>query len=90
MNQDDCVAVTSGNNLTFRNLQCYGSHGLSFSMGSSSMDNDNGITKNVTFRDCLVANGLYGIHLKTKRGRGLVTDVTYENIKLSGKFHYYK
>ncbi|CAH1111978.1 unnamed protein product [Psylliodes chrysocephalus] len=84
MNQDDCVAVTSGNNLTFRNLQCYGSHGLSFSMGSSSMDNDNGITKNVTFRDCLVANGLYGIHLKTKRGRGLVTDVTYENIKLSG------
>jgi polygalacturonase len=28
-NQDDCVAITSGNNITVSNLYCYGGHGLS-------------------------------------------------------------
>jgi polygalacturonase len=29
LNQDDCVAVTSGNNLTISNMYCDGGHGLS-------------------------------------------------------------
>src|SRR4051812_43080152 len=28
-NQDDCVAVTSGNNITVQNMYCDGGHGLS-------------------------------------------------------------
>lgn len=28
-NQDDCVAITSGNNVTVSNMECYGGHGLS-------------------------------------------------------------
>ncbi|CAG9861615.1 unnamed protein product [Phyllotreta striolata] len=84
MNQDDCVVVNRGTNMVFRNLQCYGTHGLSFSVGDSHKDAVNGVTKNITFEDCHVADGLYGIHFKTKRGTGLVTDVTYKNIKLSG------
>lgn len=85
MNQDDCVVVNFGSNMVFRNLQCYGSHGLSFSLGSSHTDDDNAVTQNITFEDCIVANGLYGIHLKTKRGTGLLRDVIYKNIRLSGE-----
>jgi len=29
INQDDCVAVTSGNNIVINNMYCNGSHGLS-------------------------------------------------------------
>ena len=37
LNQDDCVAVTSGNNVTVRNMYCDGSHGLSIgSVGGKS------------------------------------------------------
>jgi polygalacturonase len=36
-NQDDCVAITSGNNITVSNLYCYGGHGLSIgSVGGKS------------------------------------------------------
>ncbi|XP_050503168.1 polygalacturonase isoform X1 [Diabrotica virgifera virgifera] len=85
MNQDDCVVVNSGSDMVFRNLECYGSHGLSFSIGDSHNDDAAANTiRNITFSDCLVANGLYGIHVKTKKGTGVLTDVTYENIRLSG------
>ncbi|XP_057668233.1 polygalacturonase-like [Diorhabda carinulata] len=85
MNQDDCVVVHSGSGLFFKNLQCYGSHGLSFSVGSSTNDNTkNSVISNITFSDCLVANGLYGIHIKTKKGVGTIEDVTYQNIALIG------
>jgi polygalacturonase len=39
-NQDDCVAITSGNNITVSNLYCYGGHGLSIgSVGGKSNNN---------------------------------------------------
>ncbi|XP_057667648.1 polygalacturonase-like [Diorhabda carinulata] len=85
LNQDDCVVVNGGSNMVFRNIQCYGTHGLSMSVGSFTDDNtDGGVLKNITFTDCLVADGLYGIHLKTKKGRALISDVTYKNIAFSG------
>lgn len=31
-NQDDCVAITSGDNVTVSNLECHGGHGLSIGM----------------------------------------------------------
>lgn len=39
LNQDDCVAVTSGNNISVSNMYCDGSHGLSIGSvgGKSSM-----------------------------------------------------
>ncbi|CAH1184729.1 unnamed protein product, partial [Phyllotreta striolata] len=84
MNQDDCVVVNSGRNYLFRNMKCVGSHGLSFSLGASGDDHANGVTQNVTFKDSVVEDGSWGIHVKTKRGTGLLTDVVYENIKFSG------
>lgn len=39
-NQDDCVAITSGNNITVHNMYCSGSHGLSIgSVGGKSNNN---------------------------------------------------
>jgi polygalacturonase len=39
-NQDDCVAVTSANNVTVSNMYCYGSHGLSIgSIGGKTYNN---------------------------------------------------
>lgn len=41
-NQDDCVAITSGNNITVENMYCVGSHGLS--IGSVGGKSDNNVT----------------------------------------------
>jgi polygalacturonase len=39
-NQDDCVAITSGNNVTVSNLYCSGGHGMSIgSVGGKSNNN---------------------------------------------------
>lgn len=40
LNQDDCVAITSGNNVTVSNMYCSGGHGLSIgSVGGKSNNN---------------------------------------------------
>lgn len=39
-NQDDCVAITSGNNITVAGMYCNGGHGLSIgSVGGKSNNN---------------------------------------------------
>lgn len=44
-NQDDCVAVTSGNNITIANMYCNGGHGMSIgSVGGKSNNNVTNIT----------------------------------------------
>jgi polygalacturonase len=49
-NQDDCVAVTSGDNITVSNMYCFGSHGLS--IGSIGGKSNNNVT-NVLVRPLL-------------------------------------
>lgn len=40
LNQDDCVAITSGNNITVSNMYCSGGHGMSIgSVGGKSNNN---------------------------------------------------
>ncbi|CAH1100341.1 unnamed protein product [Psylliodes chrysocephalus] len=89
-NQDDCVAVNSGKNLHFSNLQCFGGHGLSLSIGMSKTDPSKNQVSNITFSDCTVTNSRNGIHVKTHSdaARGSVNDITYSNIKLSGITYY--
>lgn len=41
-NQDDCVAITSGNNMTVSKLECHGGHGLS--IGSVGLKSNNNVT----------------------------------------------
>lgn len=39
-NQDDCVAITSGNNITVSNMYCSGGHGLSIGSVGGKSNND--------------------------------------------------
>ena len=60
INQDDCVAVTSGNNITVDSMYCSGGHGLS--IGSVGGKSDNIVT-NITFSNryahCLFQFGMF-------------------------------
>ncbi|CAG9772126.1 unnamed protein product [Ceutorhynchus assimilis] len=57
-NQDDCVVINSGKNITARNLFCYGGHGLSIS-------DEGSVVEDVVFENCTVTNSENGIHVKT-------------------------
>ncbi|KAI0146925.1 glycosyl hydrolases family 28-domain-containing protein [Xylariaceae sp. FL1272] len=85
-NQDDCVAVTSGTQITVNNMYCSGGHGLSIgSIGGKS----NNTVSGVTFSNSVVVNSENGARIKTNSGEtGTVEDVTYSNITLSGISDY--
>ncbi|KAJ4304727.1 hypothetical protein N0V90_000254 [Kalmusia sp. IMI 367209] len=81
-NQDDCVAVTSGDNITVKNMYCNGSHGLS--IGSVGGKSNNNVT-NVLFQDSVVLNSQNGARIKTNaETTGYIANITYRNIKLQG------
>ena len=64
-NQDDCVAVTSGTNVTVTKMICNGGHGLS--IGSVGGKSDNTVT-GITFSDSTVTNSQNGCRIKTNSG----------------------
>jgi polygalacturonase len=64
-NQDDCVAVTSGTNVTVTGVTCSGGHGLSIgSVGGKS----NNVVSDITFSDSSVTNSENGCRIKTNSG----------------------
>ncbi|KAI1303839.1 glycoside hydrolase family 28 protein [Xylaria venustula] len=80
-NQDDCVAVNSGTDITFTGGTCSGGHGLS--IGSVGGRDDNTV-ENVTFEDSTVSNSVNGIRIKASAGdTGTISGVTYSGITLS-------
>lgn len=80
LNQDDCVAVNSGSNITFRNGVCSGGHGLSIgSVGGRALNT----VDTVLFYNNTVANSDNGIRVKASVGdTGLIDKVTYSKITL--------
>lgn len=81
LNQDDCVAVTSGNNITVSGMTCDGGHGLS--IGSVGGKSDNNVT-NVLFAESSVRNSQNGARIKSNYNTtGYIANVTYENIAVS-------
>lgn len=64
-NQDDCVAVTSGTNITVTGMTCSGGHGLS--IGSVGGKSDNTVT-DITFSDSTVSDSENGCRIKTNSG----------------------
>ncbi|KAJ5543918.1 endopolygalacturonase A [Penicillium frequentans] len=85
-NQDDCVAINSGENIYFSGGTCSGGHGLS--IGSVGGRSDNTV-KNVTFTSSTVSDSENGIRIKTVYdATGSVTDVTFSDITLSGITDY--
>ncbi|KAI9376651.1 glycoside hydrolase [Aspergillus egyptiacus] len=80
-NQDDCVAVNSGSDITFTGGLCSGGHGLS--IGSVGGRDDNTVD-NVTFEDSEVTKSDNGIRIKAKKNEsGEIKGVTYSGITLS-------
>nr|ADU33280.2 endopolygalacturonase [Chrysomela tremula] len=88
-NQDDCIAVNQGTNFVFSNLECYGGHGLSLSVGTSH-DILKNTVRNVTFTNSVVAKSRNGIHIKThtNSGQGIIEDITYSNIRMTDIWKY--
>ncbi|CRG91946.1 polygalacturonase [Talaromyces islandicus] len=79
-NQDDCVAVNSGTNITFSGGVCSGGHGLS--IGSVGGRDDNTVDT-VTFENSQVKSSVNGIRIKASKGdTGTITGVTYSGITL--------
>ncbi|KAL1509528.1 hypothetical protein ABEB36_004244 [Hypothenemus hampei] len=82
-NQDDCVSITSGENITVRNLFCHGSHGI-------SINGEGEVLKDVLITDSLITNAENGIHVKTHVGSppGLLQNITYKDVTiLDSKFY---
>ncbi len=85
-NQDDCVAVTSGTNITVTGMYCSGGHGLSIgSVGGKS----NNVVDTIIFSDSYVINSENGCRIKSNANTtGSISTITYSNIVLSGISNY--
>nr|ABP88778.1 polygalacturonase 2 [Botrytis cinerea] len=84
-NQDDCVAVNSGTNITFTGGNCSGGHGLSIgSVGGRSGTGANDV-KDVRFLSSTVQKSTNGVRVKTvSNTKGSVSGVTFQDITLIG------
>ena len=87
-NQDDCLAINSGEDIVFTGGYCSGSHGLSIGSVGGRSSND---VSNVLFTNSEVVNSQNGLRIKTISGAtGSVSNVTFSDIKLSGITKYGK
>ncbi|KAE9373346.1 glycoside hydrolase family 28 protein [Stipitochalara longipes BDJ] len=85
-NQDDCVAVTSGTNITVTGMTCSGGHGLS--IGSVGGKSDNTVS-GITFSDSTVTDSENGCRIKSNADTtGTIENIVYQNIVLSGITDY--
>lgn len=79
-NQDDCVAITSGDNITVRNMYCDGGHGLS--IGSVGGKSNNNVT-NILFENSKILNNQNGARIKSNaETTGYISGITYRNIEI--------
>ncbi len=84
-NQDDCLAINSGTNITFSNNYCSGGHGISIAVGGNS---DN-VVDTVTVSDCEVVNSANGIRIKTVvDATGSVNNINYSGITITNATTY--
>ena len=83
-NQDDCLAINSGTDITFTGGTCSGGHGLS--IGSVGGRSDNTVS-GITISSSKITNSANGVRIKTVSGAtGEVSDVTYKDI--NGENHF--
>jgi polygalacturonase len=85
-NQDDCLAVNSGTDITFTGGTCSGGHGIS--IGSVGGRSDN-VVKNVKILSSSISNSDNGVRIKTVYdATGSVSGVTYKDITLKNIAKY--
>ncbi|KAK3075334.1 hypothetical protein LTR53_001403 [Teratosphaeriaceae sp. CCFEE 6253] len=81
LNQDDCVAITSGDHITVSNMYCDGGHGLS--IGSVGGKSNNNVT-DILFEDSEILNSQNGARIKSNSNTtGFIANITYSNIFVS-------
>ncbi|XP_050316344.1 uncharacterized protein LOC126750691 [Anthonomus grandis grandis] len=78
VNQDDCIVVGGGSKLTFQNIHCNGSHGLSLSVKG-------GDVSDVQFLDSKIVYANNAIHIKTNNqgSTGSIKNILYKNIEFN-------
>ncbi|EEY65204.1 polygalacturonase, putative [Phytophthora infestans T30-4] len=83
-NQDDCLAMQSSTNTVFSNNYCSDGHGISrLALGGSTVNAADTVS-GLTVSGNTIVNSVNGIRIKTIADlKGLVSDVTYTNNKLS-------
>nr|AFH77949.1 polygalacturonase [Galactomyces citri-aurantii] len=85
-NQDDCLAINSGDHIIFQNGFCSGGHGLS--IGSVGGRSDNSVT-NVQIINNQVVNSDNGVRIKSVSGTtGNISGVKFQDITLSNIAKY--
>lgn len=85
-NQDDCLAINSGTDISFTGGSCSGGHGLSIGSVGGRDDND---VANVYIADSTISDSQNGVRIKTVYdATGSVKNVTYSGITLSGISKY--
>ncbi|CAK5266656.1 unnamed protein product [Mycena citricolor] len=84
-NQDDCLALNSGNNIIFEDNTCANGHGISI----GSIATGKSVTNFQALRNT-VTNSLYGIRIKVQASatNAKVSNVLYSGNKLSGISSY--
>nr|AAM00249.1 endopolygalacturonase [Chrysoporthe cubensis] len=85
-NQDDCLAINSGTNITFTGGSCTGGHG---SIGSVGGRSDNTVKTVSITTSKIITTSQNGVRIKTVYdAAGSVSDVPYSGITLSGITNY--
>ncbi|CAK3750448.1 glycoside hydrolase family 28 [Lecanosticta acicola] len=85
-NQDDCLAINSGTDISFTDGTCSGGHGLSIGSVGGRSDND---VANVYIANNKITNSENGVRIKTiYDATGSVKNVTYSGITLSNITDY--
>ncbi|KAL1310627.1 hypothetical protein AAFC00_000898 [Neodothiora populina] len=85
-NQDDCLAINSGTDISFTGSYCSGGHGIS--IGSVGGRSDNTV-ENVFISNNKIVDSDNGARIKTVYGAtGAVKNVTYSDITLSNIAKY--
>lgn len=84
-NQDDCLALNSGKDITFKDSYCSGGHGIS--IGSIKTNNT---VSSVVISNSTIKDAENGVRIKTYDDctNGFVSDVLYKDIKLQGITKY--
>ncbi|CAE6415061.1 unnamed protein product [Rhizoctonia solani] len=78
INQDDCIAINKGNNITFHKNTCIGGHGISVVKGSID---SNVLASNIQITGNTIVNNDQALRIKTK---ATATNSTVTNITFSG------
>lgn len=85
-NQDDCLAINSGTDITFTGGYCSGGHGIS--IGSIGGRDDN-VVDGVKVLDSKIVDSDNGVRIKTVSNEtGKVKNVTYKGITLDNVSAY--